>query len=68
MKCKKKCTKKNWLNFIVTTLSFYNLIFVPMQFAFRIEYNQMILVMEIFTITFYVLDAYERYKRLRNLD
>jgi len=28
----------------------------------------MILVMEIFTITFYVLDAYERYKRLKNIN
>ncbi len=53
---------------VLTTLSFYNLVFVPLQFAFRIEYNKGILVLEIITIFFYVLDAYVRYKTLKNIN
>lgn len=53
---------------VLTTLSFYNLVFVPLQFAFRIEYSQGILVLEIITIFFYVLDAYVRYKTLKNIN
>lgn len=53
---------------VLTTLSFYNLVFVPLQFAFRIEYNNLILVLEIITIFFYVLDAYVRYKTLKNIN
>ena len=53
---------------VLTTLSFYNLVFVPLQFAFRIEYNNLILVLEIITIFFYVLDSYVRYKTLKNIN
>lgn len=53
---------------VITTLSFYNLVFVPMQFAFRIQYSQEILFMEIITIFFYLFDAYLRYKTLKNIN
>lgn len=45
------------VKFCVTLLSFYNLVFIPLQFAYRIEFKGAYLAMEILTILFLLLDV-----------
>ena len=58
-------SRRNIMRFTIFILSLYNVIFVPMQFAFRISYNGWILAMEILTISFYLLDAIMRFRTAR---
>jgi len=44
------------IKFCVTLLSFYNLAFIPLQFAFRIEFNGVYLALEILTILALICD------------
>lgn len=49
-------------------LVFYNLVFIPLQFAFNIRFRSVFLVMEIVTIVVYLVEMGIRiykYKRLK---
>lgn len=44
------------IKFCVTLFSFYNLVFIPLQFAFRIEFKGAYLALEILTILTFICD------------
>ena len=54
---KRYVTLKNFMRVVMAILSFYNIVFIPLQFGFRIKMQGIYLVMEMFTILFYLLDA-----------
>ena len=47
----------NLIEIILAMLSFYNVIFIPLQFGFRIPFTGMFMTLEVCTIIFYLVDA-----------
>ncbi len=41
---------------------------MPIQFAYRVRYNNVVLILEIATIVVYLYDAYSRYNSLVNIN
>ena len=46
----------------------YNIIFIPLQFGYRIPFHGVYLVLEVFTVILYLLDIFYRVKNLRMLE
>ena len=46
----------------------YNIIYIPLQFAYRLNYETFFILMEIATMTSYCLDIYYRIQNLIKLN
>lgn len=55
------------MRWIILLLSIYNVIFIPLQFAYRIDFHGVYLFLEIMTIFFYLVDIVYRFQNLRQL-
>ena len=51
----------------ILTIVIYNLIFIPLQFGYRIKFRGIYLVMEILTMFLYIFDIIYRSKNLKEL-
>ena len=62
-----KCLSiKNATDLCITLVSIYNLIFIPLSFAFRIKFEGVFLTLEVLTIFFYLVDICLRWSKLNN--
>jgi len=52
------------MKYSILILSTYNLIFTPLQFAYRIDYKGIFAIMELFTVVIYLFDIYYRKRNL----
>jgi len=52
---------------LVFPISIYNLVFIPLQMGFYIEFSGWYLFMEIMTILTYFLDVFYIFRHYRNL-
>jgi len=55
---------RDFMKYSILIISVYNLIFTPLQFAYRIDYKGIYLMMELFTVVLYVFDIYYRRRNL----
>jgi hypothetical protein len=62
------CTGRQFMRWSVLLIAVYNVIFIPLQFAYRIKFDNGILMMEIFTLILYALDIYFRVQNIRQLE
>ena len=53
---------------IILIVICYNIVFIPLQFAYRLEYTTFYILMEIITVVSYTLDIYHRIKNLIQLN
>jgi uncharacterized membrane protein len=62
---------RNWQLFVyvvmifVLCFNFYNMVFIPLQFAYRIEFKGIFLAFEIFTILAYLVEIGIRVAQLK---
>lgn len=63
-----KWNARNTMKVLVLIIIIYNIIFIPLQMAFRIKYTSILVVMEVLTVLIYGLDIYFRVKNLRALN
>ena len=54
-----------WASLVIVM---YNIIFIPLQFGYRIPFHGVYLVLEVFTVVLYLLDIFYRVKNLRMLE
>ena len=71
-KNEKKCNKRYYLDsikrFILILLQIYNLAFIPIQGAYRVKFSPPLIILELITIVFYVVDFVllcSKYKRIK---
>lgn len=55
-KYKDHFTLLNMLNFVILCLVVYNIVFIPLQAAFRFDFHPSYIVLEVFTLIFYFID------------
>ena len=55
------------MRLVILLLSGYNLMFVPLQMAFRIKYTGLLITLEVLTIFFYLLDICLRMSTINHL-
>ena len=53
-------SKRDFMRWSILLLSIYNAVFIPLQFAYRIPFDGMSLVMEVATMLMYACDIYFR--------
>jgi hypothetical protein len=51
----------------ILVIVIYNLIFIPLQFGYRIQFKGIYLIMEVFTMVMYAFDIFYRVKNLNEL-
>jgi hypothetical protein len=54
-----------WASLVIVM---YNIIFIPLQFGYRIPFHGVYLVLEVSTVILYLLDIFYRVKNLRMLE
>lgn len=64
----KNSSSKNFMKNSVLLVSLYNIIFIPLQFAYRIDFEGILLILEVFTVIIYCFDVFYRVKSLRILN
>jgi len=52
---------------LMALLVLYNVVFIPLQFAFRIQYNSIFILMEIIILLFYTFDLIYHIKQLKKI-
>ena len=57
---------KNVISFCITVTSIYNIIFIPLSFAFRIPFEGVYLSFEVATVFFYLVDICLRWSKLNS--
>lgn len=57
---------KNAIQFCITLASVYNIIFIPLSFAFRVPIEGVYLTLEVLTVFFYMVDICLRWSKLNN--
>ena len=50
----------------ITLASIYNIVFIPLSFAFRVKFEGVFLAFEVLTIFFYLIDICLRWNKLNN--
>jgi CRP-like cAMP-binding protein len=58
-------TCRNFMKYTILGLIIYNLVFIPLQLAFRIEFSTPLVLVEVLTVVVYSLDIYFRLRNLR---
>ena len=57
---------KRAVRLCITLASVYNIVFIPLSFAFRIPFEGVCLALEVFTVFFYLIDICLRWSKLNN--
>ena len=60
----KYTSTRNFMKWSIISMSIYNLIFIPIQFGYRIKFEGIYLLLEAFTIVIYIADIFYRTKNL----
>lgn len=55
------------MRYIILLLIAYNIVFIPLQLAFRFEYQVIFIIMEVITVLLYGVDIFFRIRNLRQL-
>jgi hypothetical protein len=55
------------MRYSILGISIYNLIFIPLQLAYRIPFRDIYIVLEFATILLYLLDVFLRVKKIQSL-
>jgi len=64
---RKSCSMRDFMKWSILIVSIYNLIFTPLQFAYRIGFKGPYFIMEVCTVVLYVFDIYYRKRNLNYL-
>ena len=57
---------KRTVRLCITLASVYNIVFIPLSFAFRIAFEGIYLAFEVLTVFFYLIDICLRWSKLNN--
>ena len=63
----KICTTRQFMKWSILLVSIYNILFIPLQFGYRINFEGPFLMMELFTIILYCFDIKFRMQNLKLL-
>ena len=63
----KICSTRQFMRWSILLVSIYNILFIPLQFGYRIKFDGLFLVMELFTIILYCFDIKFRMQNLKLL-
>jgi len=63
----KICSTRQFMRWSILFMAIYNIAFIPLQFGYRIKFDGIFLVMELFTIILYGFDIKFRLQNLKLL-
>lgn len=66
-KLKSRWTMRQFMRYLVLVLISYNIVFIPLQMAFRFDYQVIFVIMEVITVVVYGADLFLRIRNLRML-